>query len=224
MEPQAPNSPSPAAPLVSSEPQIAGPENELTPSETSTMIAWAKEDLLKGKITQDQADKIFRQLAATPEQKAPDTRTPEQKRWDQVFPAAKPEDFTIPWEIPGPLMTKEDREADQTVRTWMTGAGLDRGTGNSLVTSIERVAIETKGLSADQLEHYGHMEFEKLQKAHGDKLEDRLRLVGKMVAEIEAKKPGVIQFLQSKGVGDNAIVANMLIAAADRYYSRRGQK
>ena len=37
----------------------------------------------------------------------------------------------------------------------------------------------------------------------------------------EAKKPGVIRFLQSKGVGDNAIVANMLIAAADRYYSRR---
>lgn len=223
MEPQAPNTPA-AAPAVSSEPQIASPENELSASETSTMIQWTKEDLLKGKITQDQADKIFRQLAATPEQTAPDTRTPEQKQWDHVFPAAKAEDFHIPWEIPSPLMSPQDKEADSLVRTWMTGAGLDRGTGNSLVTSIERVAKETKGMTADQLEHYGHTEFEKLHKAYGDKLEDRLRLVGKMVSEIEAKKPGVIQFLQSKGVGDNAIVANMLIAAADRYYARRGEK
>ena len=79
-------------------------------------------------------------------------------------------------------------------------------------------------MTADQLEHYGHMEFEKLQKAHGKELEGRLGLVAKMVSEIELKKPGLIQFLQSKGVGDNAIVANMLIAAADRYYSRRGSK
>ena len=69
------------------------------------------------------------------------------------------------------------------------GGGL---TGNSLVKSIERVASETKGMTADQLEHYGNMEFLKLQKAHGPQLEARLQLVGKMVAEIEAKKPGVI--------------------------------
>ena len=73
-------------------------------------------------------------------------------------------------------------------------------------------------------EHYGNQEFAKLQKAHGPKLEERLQRVGKMAGEIEAKTPGVIAFLQSRGIGDNAVVANMLWAIADRYYSRRGSK
>jgi hypothetical protein len=37
---------------------------------------------------------------------------------------------------------------------------------------------------------------------------------------LEGKTPGLKQLLKSKGIGDNAIVANMLIAQAQKYHAR----
>ena len=70
--------PSPAPPVA---PTVTG---EITPAQAATMAEWTKEDLAKGKITAEQAEKAFDQLQATPEQRAGDARSAEEKQLDQA--------------------------------------------------------------------------------------------------------------------------------------------
>jgi len=57
----------------------------------------------------------------------------------------------------------------------LSTAGFPRETGNSLVAAIDRVAQQTQHMTPDQLETYGHTEFEKLQRAHGPALDEKLK-------------------------------------------------
>jgi len=102
-------------------------------------------------------------------------------------------------------------------------AWLPRELGNSLVSAVAKVAQQTQHMSADQLQSYGYAEFEKLQRAHGRTLDEKLQAVDRMVQMIEAKQPGLVRFLKSKGIMDNAMVASMLIAHAQIYHARKGR-
>lgn len=123
------------------------------------MAGWVKEDLAR-KITQAQADVVFGELNTPMEDRVTkdDTRSEEVKLIDTHFPAAKPEEFSIPYFTPGqapPVMPKELQQFDQSARTWLAGAQFDRTLGNSLVTTISRVAQHTKTMTPDQLDTYG---------------------------------------------------------------------
>jgi hypothetical protein len=197
---------------------------DLTPVEASHMAEWAKQDLAKGKITAEQAEKIFTDLNTPLAQRAPDVRSDEERMMDKQFPMAKAEDFIIRYGLPGQElpMTPALKQFDQSARTWMSGAGLPRDMGNSLVNAIEKVAHTTKGISAEALDQYGTTEFAKLEKAHGAALEERLQAAARMVHDLDLKNPGLKNLLKSNGIGDNAIIANMLIAHAQIYHARRG--
>jgi hypothetical protein len=52
-------------------------------------------------------------------------------------------------------------------------------------------------------------------------LEEKLRAAGRMDVAIDQKTPGLKNFLKSKGLGDNAMVASLLIQQAERYWARR---
>jgi hypothetical protein len=119
----------------------------LSNTESAAMAQWAKEDLAKGKITSEQAEKIFTELNTPLEQRLPDTRSAEERQLDGAFPAARPEEFTIRYHDPGqapPTMTPELKQFDTTARTWMRGAGMPRELGNSLVNTISKVAQQTR--------------------------------------------------------------------------------
>lgn len=201
------------------------PQAEITQAEAAIMIGWEKDNLAKGRITLEEANKRFDSLGATVEQRAPDTRSDEVKQLDAHFPPAKQEDFLIRYGVPGQElpMTKELKDFDTSARTWLSGAEFPRDLGNSLVSAIDRVAQQTKHMTADQLETYGYAEFEKLEKAHGSTLDAKLRAAGRMVEELDAKQPGLKNLLKSRGIGDAALVANMLIAQAQVYWARRGK-
>jgi len=220
--PTAPNTPAPAAttPLASS-PQ--GPQAEISEAEAAKMSEWVKQDVAAGKLTPEQATKMFDELGRTPEQREPDRRSDEQKQLDQHFPAAKPEEFLIRYGGPGEdvVMTPELKQFDTTARAWLSGAGLPRELGNSLVNAIAKTAQNTKDMTPDQLESYGMVEYEKLQKVYGEALDDKLRAAGRMVEALEAKQPGLKNLLRSKGLGDNAMVASLLIGQSERYWARR---
>jgi hypothetical protein len=118
-------------------------------------------------------------------------------------------------------MTPELKQFDQSARTWMSTAGLPRDVGNSLVSAIAKVAQQTQRMTADQLETYGYAEFAKLKKAHGAALEERLQAAGRMVEALDKKQPGLKTLLRSKGLGDNALIASMLIQQAERWHARQ---
>jgi hypothetical protein len=43
-----------------------------------------------------------------------------------------------------------------------------------------------------------------------------------MIHDLDLKQPGLKNLLRSKGIGDNALVASMLIGHAAIYHARRG--
>ena len=53
------------------------------------------------------------------------------------------------------------------------------------------------------------------KKAHGAKLDEKLNAAGRMVEALEKKQPGLKDLLKSNGIGDNALVASMLIAQSE---------
>jgi hypothetical protein len=215
-----PTTTTPTAPALPVEPYPS-----VSPRYAGQWIEWEKDNLAKGKITPEEATRRFDALGATPEQRAPDTRSEYVKQLDAAFPPAKPEDYLIRYGDPGqePTMTPELKQFDSTARTWLSEAQVPRELGNSLISAVARVAQQTKAMTPDQLEQYGYAEFAKLEKAHGPALQEKLQAVDRMVQEIEAKQPGLVRLLKSKGIFDNAMVANMLISHAQIYHARKGR-
>lgn len=141
----APATPAPATP-ASTTPTVTPhvePHTKASVSNTEAeqMMDWLRQDLAQGRISPEQAQKAFDQLNASPEQRQPDTRTAEQKVLDAQFPPATPKQYVIRYGLPGkePEMTKELKQFDTTARAWMSGAGLPRELGNSLVNAIAKV-------------------------------------------------------------------------------------
>ena len=197
--------------------------SELTSDEAGKMIEWAKNDLLAGKISQAQHDTMLAELGTTPgQQPGADPRPPEVKVLDEQFPPAKPEEFRIQYGL-GDL-SEPQKEFDTTARNWLAGAEFPKALGDSLVTNVGRVAEHTRNMNDAQLENYGADEFQKLRGVYGEKLEEKLTMAGLMIKEIEGKHPGLQQLLKGRGIGDNAVVASLLIQQAQRYFARRGQQ
>lgn len=118
-------------------------------------------------------------------------------------------------------MTPELKAFDTSARTWLSQAEFPRELGNSLIVNIERVAQQTKAMTPDQLESYGMVEYAKLEQVYGAELEDKLNAAGHMVVALDQKTPGLKNLLRSKGLGDNAMIASILIGQAERYWTRR---
>lgn len=119
------------------------------------------------------------------------------------------------------VMPKELTEFDQSARMWLASAEFPRELGNSLITPIERVAQQTKAMTPNELEAYGYAEFAKLERAYGPALEQKLGAAGRMVQALEAKRPGLNNLLQSKGIGDSALVVAQLIGQSERWHTGR---
>lgn len=194
---------------------------ELSPSQAETMAGWIKADLAAGKLSPEQAAKSFDELN-TPSENRTDNRTEAAKEQDAAgfAPAAKPEDYIIHH---GQEMTPELKQFDTAARTWLHGAAFSKDLGNSLVTTIGRVAQQTAKMNPDQLTTYGQTEYAKLQKTYGESLGEKLQAANRMIHAMEERQPGLKQLLQSKGIGDNAIVASMLIGQAELYWKRWGK-
>jgi len=181
-------------------------------------------DLAAGRITPEEATRRFDALGATPEQRAPDARSAEVRLLDQHLPAAKPEEFLIRYADPGrPAlpMTPELQAFDTSVRAWLSGAEFPRDSGNSRVTQIERTVRATKGMTPEQLESYGMVEYERLERAYGDTLDEKLRAAAVMIDALDKKQPGLKALLQSNGIGDNALVVAQIIGQAECWHARR---
>jgi hypothetical protein len=200
------------------------PKASVSASEAAQMIEWHKAELTAGKITQEQANKIFDQLGATPEQRAPDTRSDEARQLDATFPPGKPSDYASCMAFPSQdvPIALELKAFDTNARTWLSDAQFPRDVGTSLVNAIAKVAQQTQRMNPDELETYGYAELAKLEKAYGPALDEKLRQAGRMVEALEKKTPGLKNFLKSKGLGDNAFIVSMLIQQAERWHASRG--
>ena len=137
----------------------------------------------------------------------------------QFPPAVKPDEYVINYGRED--LTSAHKEFDQAARTWLHAAEFPRNLGSSLATAIDDVTRTTAGMNENQLIEFGQKEYQKLVHLYGDQLEARLNAAGHMVNQLEAKQPGLKQLLKSRGIGDAARVAVLLMDQAERYWRRR---
>jgi len=212
----------PTTPAPTPAPITPGRTPEISDSQAQTVTDWIKNDLEKGRITPDQASKAFDELNTPAEARQPDTRTDEIKELDNMFPpASKPDEYVISYGQPD--LTPETKQFDTAARTWLHGAEFPRELGSTLAKTIDDITRQTAGMNEDQLVEWGQREYAKLQHLYGDQLEARLQAGGRMVHELEAKQPGLKQLLKSRGIGDSARVAVLVMDQAERYWRRRAK-
>ena len=224
----APATPAPTPSATPTTPTAPGPPVEpyapVSPRYSEQWIQIEKENLAQRTIAQEEATRRFDALGATPEQRGPDTRSADVKLLDHHFPVAKPEEFVIRYGAPGqiaPPMTPELQHFETSARAWLNQAEFPATLGNGLISTIAKVAQQTQHLSADQLESYGLLQYEILERVYGAELEDKLNAAGRMVEVLEKTQPGLKNLLRSKGLGDNAEIASLLMQQAERYWLRR---
>ena len=220
----------PAAPITTT-PTVASQVSlhtwdTFTPTEAAKMIEWERDNLAKGIITPEEAAKRFDSLGATPEQRAPDTRSDEVKQLDAHFPPAKESDYVLHMYPPGQapaVIPKEDQVFEANARAWMgpSGAGLPVNIGNALVHAIVQSKQATNGMTESQRVQRDYDTFDKLRQAHGDKLEERLDAADRMIHMIEQTHRGVYEFLTEHHLSTDPMVMNMLISHAPIYHARR---
>jgi len=208
-----------ARPVVQSGPQAA-----LSLREAETAIGWEKDNLAKGRITLEEANTRFDSLGATPEQRAPDQRTDEQKMLDKQFPPARESDYRIQYFTPGTepaVIPKEVAAFDKNARGWMADMGLPRDFGNSTVTILSKSIQHLSTLSPEQRESYKEQENDKLRALFGgqDKLNEALEPARQMILEINQRRPGLVEFIQSHG--DHAMLIAQLVQAAKIFHARK---
>ena len=214
----------PTAPPVPPSPVEPHTHAGISPAEAAQIVRDIREDVEKGRITPDEATRRFDSLGATPEQRAPDTRSDEVKQLDRDFPPAKESDYIIQYYTPGQapaVLPKEVQTADANLRGWMADAGLSREQGNSLVTTMSKMIQHTHPLSANEREAYKDAENAKLAKLFGDTWDDQLKPAARMIDELDRKRPGLKDFVRAHG--DNALFVTQLIQAARIYDKRKGR-
>ena len=223
----------PITPLVPAAPTLTAPpvtphvephtKAGVSDSEAATIQGWIKDDLAKGKMTQAQADAVFNELNVPLDQRGPDTRTDEQKTLDKHFTAAKPEDYIIRYGGPGEdvPMTPELKQGDAMLRGWLAAMGFSREQGNAASNIVLKLAQQK--MTPAQVESYTVTENAKLQALYGDTWDERFEPARRMIHAVEATNPGLENFLRANGVGDRAVLVNMLINHAPIYHARKGQ-
>ena len=128
-----PATPAPAPPTTPTTPTAppssspVGPQGEINATQATTMADWTRKDVASGKISAEQAEKIFDDLGVPADQRAApvNSRDEEPRLIDSQFPVPPPEAYQIGYASPGqpwPEMTPELKQFDTTARSWLVAA------------------------------------------------------------------------------------------------------
>lgn len=165
-----------------------------------------REEVASGKLSADAAAKTFDQLGIPMDQRGlnPDQRSVEQQQLDAQFPPAKASDYVINYFTPGqapPVMPKEVKAFDASGGYYQSHAAVQHHSTRSLVNSVEAVITATHKMNESELVAYGEREYEKLDQTYGPDLEAKLQSAARMIHELDAKQPGLKEFLNRRASG-----------------------
>jgi hypothetical protein len=181
------------------------------------IAALGKDKAFVAKVQQGDPDAVAKlhQLAAAGD---------EQAVVDQQMPPARAEDFVVPPLAEyGQQPTAEALAGAATMRTALATAGIDRQTGNAILSEAHRTSSTYTAMSEDQRVAYASSEKAKLMKlpGWGDATDAKLKLGNQLLAELEVKSPGVLALAHRSGLTASAIGISMIVQYAERLAARR---
>lgn len=149
-----------------------------------------------------------------PAEKSSDYRLPDANELNKVLTAGKA----------GAELTPADTmHIQEQVGGWLHAGRLPPAIGTAIANIAGRHIAEMPGydtLQAGAKDAYRITERSKLDRMWGDQAPANIALATQLVKEIEAKKPGIVAFLEVTGLGNNSNVIAQLAGQARRLYSK----
>jgi hypothetical protein len=140
------------------------------------------------------------------------------------FEPARPEHYVFP--KPAGEMTPKDRQADMQLRNWLAGAKFPRDIGSTLAAEASRVLKQHAGMDETARELYKRNEAVQLERMWGSKFGERVALARQLLTELDAtpQGKGILDFIDRSGLGNSAMVINLVFAQAERLAARQSGK
>jgi len=218
-EAPAPTATSPGSPSPIEEMQATASGDGLSLDQHRTMVL---DGLNKGFIDRERANEELKLAGAQPlrdDEGAPPPKSPSELTAVEGLPPGNVTDFKMPDNLdeldalvsPGraPLSDKERVEIQTKVGGWMAAAELPPEIGSYLSKEAGRHMTHMPNYAAlPQAEKDAHRlgQMGILQKTWGDKTAEHIALAQAVVDRAEAKQPGLVDFLHTTGLRNNAQV------------------
>jgi hypothetical protein len=164
--------------------QIAFDRTALNPTEAAKMAAWQQESGIE--------------VAA-------------EEPVEQALPSAQAHEFDL-GDLRGDGLpyTEADKAADSAIRGWLADADLPKGTGTFIASEARKLVPQLQAMTDAQRDLFQQQERVKLERIWGDGYNTNLTAARSLVQEIEAKRPGIVDFLERSGLGDSSVVIGLL--------------
>jgi hypothetical protein len=143
---------------------------------------------------------------------------------DALFPPAKASEFQIPKLGDGENVSPRDLGLIKHGQGWLSDAKLPASIGNAVAAEAKRVSDMNSGMSDADRVSFQTRERAFLTRLWGDQAPQKIELANQLVAEIEAKRPGLFDFLQRTGAGNSAMIIAQFANHAERLKIRNGIK
>lgn len=212
-----------AAPSAAASP--VAPAQPVNPVIEAILHDDARKMVADGKISLEDVNKSLTEAGYKPieDPSAKKSLSQEKIEFDQMFPRAKPEEFTMPKLIgPDDRYTPEIQKFDQTARAWLSESRLPKEIGNAVARSIGETAVQFLKMNEGEREIFARTERAKLDRLWGADAARKIDLAKQLVHELEAKRPGVFWLLETSGAGNSSFVIAQLAVHAERLLARNG--
>lgn len=134
-----------------------------------------------------------------------------------LSPARDVSEYVFPADSDG-FLTPEEAQADLLGRNWLMSAGFSAGNGSAIVSEIDRVGNAYSAMSEvdraiwrSQQEQIARQILEEF----GQSADERIKLAKLLVHEIDARYPGLKEFLEETGAGSSAMLIVKFVEQAE---------
>jgi hypothetical protein len=194
--------------------------NTAPSTEAQGFIQWVREDWAAGKMTAAEADAALREINGEGlSQISADRRSESERAYDLAHPIAKVH------EIRWPHVPEEDAAAQRTFRNDLNSRFVDAKMPADIATHILKCGqtfqeLSKNWTSAGDHALYARSQMAQLESLFGDQLPQKLELGRQIIRSLEAKRPGLVEYLETSGIGNNAGIILQIINHAERLSKR----
>lgn len=185
----------------------------LSPAEAAIIRRDLQHFANSGEMTREQANADLQRLGMDPLPPVAEQPTND----DPLPPATSPGAYRLP--RLGESI--ENHAATRALAFAMHDAQLPASVGSSISAQIEATARTFAKLSEVDRVIYTNKSRDALARTWGDAAPAKIAAAQKLVREMDAKRPGIVELLERTGAGSNPLVVSMLADAAARLSARR---
>lgn len=113
------------------------------------------------------------------------------------------------------VLTPEQEHADMQARGWLSAAGLSAQDGTSLAQYARERIGQLRDMSAEGWQAEGARTWAHLNQIYGPEAQAKLDKARQLVQHVEIQNPGLREFLEVSGLGNDALMTMRMIEIAE---------